>query len=343
MLWAVPGPIAELSITCLIGLLIVAAHDTGIGIAALAAFLSLLYRLQGPVRELLQSRVALDSLAGAIDDVDALLHATAEPHLVDGVVAAPPLQTAISFQHVYFRYGPDEPWALDDVCFDIPAGKTTAIVGESGAGKSTLMALLFRFQDPTRGVVAADGTPLSRFMIASWRNRLALMSQEVQLFNDSIAANIGYGRVGASGEHVRAAARIARAHDFIEALPHGYSTLVGDQGMRLSGGQRQRIALSRTILRDPDVLLLDEATNALDVESEQAFQLALEEYSHRRTVIVIAHRLSTVRNADQVVVMAKGRVVEAGAPRHLLDNAGHFARMYNLQHGEISVHAEGRQ
>ena len=342
MLWAAPGSIAEISVTCLIGLLILAAHDIGIGVAALAGFLSLLYRLQGPVRELLQSRVALDSLAGSIDDVDDLLQNTVGPHLIDGIMDAPPLRTAIEFEHVSFRYASDGPLALDDVSFAIPAGRTTAIVGESGAGKSTMMALLFRFQDPTQGLVTADGVPLTSFTIASWRARLALMSQEVQLFNDSIDANIGYGRIDASERDIRAAAEIARAHDFIGSLPNGYKTLVGDQGMRLSGGQRQRIALSRTILRDPDVLLLDEATNALDVESEQAFQLALEEYSHRRTVIVIAHRLSTVRHADHVIVLARGRVIESGTPDDLLDHAGHFARMYNLQHGERMLRSGSR-
>ena len=162
------------------------------------------------------------------------------------------------------------------------------------------------------------------------------MSQDVQLFNDTIAANIAYGRPDATHQDIEAAAEIARAEDFIAALPDGYDTVVGDRGLRLSGGQRQRIALARTILRNPDVLLLDEATNALDVESEQAFQLALEQFSHRRTVVVIAHRLSTVQNADQIIVLAKGRVVESGAPAELLAGRGAFARMFALQHGAFA-------
>jgi subfamily B ATP-binding cassette protein MsbA len=336
LLWALPGPISEISITVLIGALILTAHSSGIGIAALAAFLSLLYRMQGPVRELMQSKVALDGLYGAIDDVDELLEASAAPFLTDGRHPAAALQTAITLDKVSFRYGEDEPYALQDVSFSIPAGKTTAIIGESGAGKSTLLALLFRFQDPTLGQIEADGASLRDMKVATWRSRLALMSQDVQLFNDTVAVNIAYGRPDASRQEIEAAAEIARAEGFIAALPDRYDTMVGDRGLRLSGGQRQRIALARTILRNPDVLLLDEATNALDVESEQAFQLALEQFSHRRTVVVIAHRLSTVQNADQIIVLAKGRVVEAGSPAELLAARGAFARMFALQHGAFA-------
>ena len=336
LLWALPGPISEISITVLIGALILTAHSSGIGIAALAAFLSLLYRMQGPVRELMQSKVALDGLGGAIDDVEELLDASAELFLTDGRQPAAALRTAITLDKVSFRYAEGQPYALQDVSFSIPAGMTTAIIGESGAGKSTLLSLLFRFQDPTSGRIDADGAPLRDLKVATWRSRLALMSQDVQLFNDTIAANIAYGRPDATHQDIEAAAEIARAEDFIAALPDGYDTVVGDRGLRLSGGQRQRIALARTILRNPDVLLLDEATNALDVESEQAFQLALEQFSHRRTVVVIAHRLSTVQNADQIIVLAKGRVVESGAPAELLAGRGAFARMFALQHGAFA-------
>jgi len=338
LLWALPTPISEIAITSLIGALILAAHSTGIGIAALAAFLSLLYRMQGPVRELMQSKVSIDGLAGAIDDVSHLLEVSAAPFLVDGANHAAALTQGISLKNVWFRYGEGEPWALEDVSFDIPAGKTTAIVGESGAGKSTLLSLLFRFQDPTRGVLAADGASLTGLRIATWRSQLAVMSQDVQLFNTTIAENIGYGRPGATPDDIAKAAAIARADTFIEGLPDGYDTIVGERGLRLSGGQRQRIALARTILRNPDLLLLDEATNALDVESEQAFQLALEQFSHRRTVVVIAHRLSTIKDADQIIVLSKGRVIEAGPPAELLKSQGPFARMFEMQQG-IRVHA----
>jgi subfamily B ATP-binding cassette protein MsbA len=341
LLWATPGPISEISITLLIGTLILAAQSSGIGIAAIAAFLSLLYRLQGPTRELMQSKVALAGLGGAIDDVATFLRTTAQPHLAEGNLAAPPIRQAVALRNVSFRYAPGEPWALRNVSIEIPAGKTTAIVGQSGAGKSTIMALLFRFQDPTEGEVIADGVSLSRFRLSSWRAHLALMSQEVQLFNDTIEANIGYGDLDAGPDRIRTAAIVAHADAFIQSMPKGYQTIVGDHGMRLSGGQRQRIALARTILRNPDILMLDEATNALDVESERAFQLALEQYSHQRTLVVIAHRLSTVEDADQVIVLDGGGVVEAGPPDQLLDRKGHFARLHNLQLGAVASPAAG--
>jgi subfamily B ATP-binding cassette protein MsbA len=337
MLWAAPGPVSEMSIAIMIGILILAAERSGTGIAALAAFLSLLYRLQGPVRELLQSKIALDGIGAAIDDVDDFLRATDTPFLKSGSLPPQPVWQAVEFRDVSFRYAPGEPLALDGVSFSIPAGKTTAIVGESGAGKSTVMSLLFRFRDPSSGEIVADGTALPEFDLHSWRERLSVMSQDVSLFNDTIAGNIGYADFDAGPDQIREAARIARAEDFIAALPEGYDTRIGDQGMRLSGGQRQRIALARAILRDPDILLLDEATNALDVETEQAFQLALEQFSKNRTLVVIAHRLSTVRAADQIIVMSKGRVVEVGPPDLLLEQPGHFARLYNLQTGHLSV------
>ncbi len=337
MLWATPAPVSEISITVLIGTLVLIAQSSGIGIAALAAFLSLLYRLQGPTRELMQSKIALDGLAGSIDDVDDFLRSTSKPFLLDGHLRAPSPESEIEFRNVSFRYGSDEPLALQDVSFSIPAGKTTAIVGESGAGKSTIMALLFRFVDPTSGQVLVDGVPLADVALRGWRRRLSLMSQEVHLFNDTIAANIAYGDLAASEADIAKAARVAKADGFIRLLPDGYKTRVGDQGMRLSGGQRQRIALARTILRNPDILLLDEATNALDVETEQAFQLALDEYAHNRTVVVIAHRLSTIQAADQIIVMKKGRVLEVGSPDDLFQRKGHFARLYEFQQGRPSV------
>lgn len=331
MLWALPGPIAEVSAALVIGVLILAGVASGAGVAELAAFLAVLYRLQAPVRELMQSRVAIDSLTGSVDDVETFLKETAEPGLADGAALPPPLAHAITFRHVSFRYGPAEPLALDDVSFEIPAGKTTAIVGRSGAGKSTLFSLLFRFRDPEGGEVLADGAPLTGLRLAAWRGQLALMSQDAHCFNDTVEANIAYGDPNASPGDVRRAAEIAGADAFIAGLPDGYATMLGDRGVRLSGGQRQRIALARAILRRASILLLDEPTNALDNESEHAFQAALEDYAKDRTIVVIAHRLSTVQSADQVVVLDQGKVVEQGTPRELLARPGRFARLYGLE------------
>lgn len=334
VLWSFPGPIAEVLGAVLIGGLILAGVGLGVELAALAAFLAVLYRLQGPVREFLACKVALEGLGAAVEDVDGFLAETREPYLPNGRLPAPAVTHGIEFRDVAFRYDAGEALALDGVSFRLPAGKTTAIVGRSGAGKSTLMSLLFRFRDPEAGGVYVDGLPLTQLDLASWRGRLSLMPQEAQLFNATVAENIGYGDLTADAERIRRAAEIAGAAEFIEALPHGYDTELGDRGLRLSGGQRQRIALARTILKDPEVLLLDEPTNALDAETERAFQAALNRFSHGRTVVVIAHRLATVQSADQVVVLEAGRVAEIGPPAELLSRPGRFARLHGLEFNE---------
>jgi subfamily B ATP-binding cassette protein MsbA len=333
IMWALPGPIAEIFATLLIGALVLVGAATGAGLAPLGAFLAVLYRIQGPTREFLQCKVALDGLGAAVDDVDQFLADTSRAYIASGSAPAYPPASEIEFREVSFRYQEGEPLALDAATFTIPAGKTTALVGRSGGGKSTLLSMLLRFRDPESGEILVDGRPLREFDVASWRLLLSVMSQEAQIFNDTAAANIRYGDLDASEAEVIDAATIAGADAFIEAMPQGYETILGDGGARLSGGQRQRIALARTILRSPSVLLLDEPTNALDAETEQAFQAALRTFAQGRTVVVIAHRLSTVMSADQVVVMEDGRVVEAGPPAELLARPGRFAQLHGLQQG----------
>jgi subfamily B ATP-binding cassette protein MsbA len=333
VLWALPGPIAEVCGALLIGALVLAGAALGAGLAPLAAFLALLYRLQGPTREFMQCKVALDGLAAAVGDVDQVLAETARPYLTGGRAQVGPIVRGVELREVGYRYDPAGPAVLDRVSFNIPAGRTTAIVGRSGAGKSTLLSLLFRFRDPTEGAILVDGRPLPELDLAAWRGRLSLMAQEAQLFNATAAENIGYGDLEASPARIAEAAAVAGA-DFLAALPQGLDTELGDRGARLSGGQRQRIALARTILKAPDLLLLDEPTNALDAETEQAFQDALRTFSQGRTVVVVAHRLSTVMAADQVVVLEAGRVVEVGPPQELLARPGHFARLHGLQYAE---------
>jgi subfamily B ATP-binding cassette protein MsbA len=337
MLWAVPGPLSEVFATALIGLLILTGSMLGTGFAVLAAFLAVLWRMQGPVREIMSAKVALDTLGASVADVAEYLEATKTPYIKSGTKRLPRFDTAIEFRDVSFRYAQHEPLALDHVSFTIPMGSTTAIVGRSGAGKSTLMTLLYRFEDPTVGGILVDGTPLPELDTRDWRKRLSLMSQEVRLFNETVESNIAYGDLCATPEAIRKAAAVAGADEFIRELPDGYATEIGDHGMRLSGGQRQRIALARTILRDPDILLLDEATNALDSESESAIQDALDTYARGRTVVVIAHRLATVADADQVIVLEGGRVVECGPPAALLRSEGQFARLHGLQFGKMAM------
>ncbi|WP_300972945.1 ABC transporter ATP-binding protein [Sphingomonas sp. LHG3406-1] len=331
LLWGTPGPLTEGGILLLIGGLILIAERLGLGVASLAAFLTLLYRLQAPARELMEGRVAIEGMAGGVVDVDALIEESRAPFLVDGTIEPPRLRDGIRFDRVTFAYQQGSAPVLTDVSLFIPAGRTTAIVGPSGAGKSTLLSLLQRFYDPSSGRVLVDDVPLEAIRLASWRGRLSLMSQDVQLFNESVRANIAYALPGADEEAIIAAARVAHADEFIAHLPEGYDTLIGDRGLRLSGGQRQRLALARTILRGSDILLLDEPTNALDPELEQAFQEALALHSRGKTLVVIAHRLNTIMRADQVIVLEQGRVVEHGAPAELLRSSGRFEELCERQ------------
>lgn len=330
-LWSLPAPLSEVLAIAAIALVVAAGYMLGLSVAALAAFLALLYRMQGPVRELFSIRVALDGSAAAVADVARFLQTTREPYLADGGAVFEGLKEGVALKNVSYRYEDSDSEALRGVSFDIPRGTLTAIVGRSGAGKSTLVDLLFRFRDPTGGQILVDGVPLRDLRLASWRRRVAVMSQDVQLLNDTVASNIGFGRAEATRLDIERAAELAGASAFIAQLPQSYDTLIGDAGARLSGGQRQRIALARTVLRDPDLLLLDEATNALDNETEREFQLALRRYAQGRTVVVIAHRLSTVEEADQVIVLDDGRLVESGPPAVLLKARGAFARLHGLQ------------
>jgi subfamily B ATP-binding cassette protein MsbA len=225
---------------------------------------------------------------------------------------------------------------LDDVELQIAAGSLVAIVGASGAGKTTLFNLVPRFYDPTAGAVRIDGVDIRQVSFKSLRDQIGLVAQENFLFNDTVANNIAYGKPGAPREQIIEAARLAHAHDFISQMPQQYDTMTGDLGVKLSGGQRQRLAIARAILKNPPILLLDEATSALDTESERAVQAALDDLmwgtgKHGMTMLVIAHRLSTVQHADRIVVLDKGRVTEQGTHDQLLVKAGVYKRLYDLQ------------
>jgi subfamily B ATP-binding cassette protein MsbA len=236
----------------------------------------------------------------------------------------------IVFDQVSFRYGQGDP-VLSDVSFVLPKGRVVALVGPSGAGKTTLADLLPRFYDPTGGQILMDGVPLTRLTRRTLRALLGVVSQDTVLLNDTVHANIAYGSPGATRAQVEAAAQAANADLFIAQLPLGYETLLGERGTRLSGGQRQRIAIARALLRDPPILILDEATSALDTESERLVQQAIERLMRERTVLVIAHRLATVRDADEIVVLDAGRVVERGTHDQLFRAGGLYRRLYDLQ------------
>jgi ATP-binding cassette, subfamily B, bacterial MsbA len=266
-----------------------------------------------------------------------------EPEIRDAPGALPLAVTGgeIRLEAVSFTY-PNGGAALTGAELVVPAGKTVALVGASGAGKSTVLNLIPRFYDMTSGRVLIDGTDVRLVTLASLRGALALVSQEVSLFDDSVRGNIAYGRFGASEGEIVAAAKAAAADDFIRALPQGYDTLVGEQGVKLSGGQRQRVAIARAMLKNAPILLLDEATSALDTESERQVQTALKALMRGRTTLVIAHRLSTVVDADLIYVMDAGRVVEAGTHAELLARGGAYQRLYALQFADEPAAADPR-
>ncbi len=252
---------------------------------------------------------------------------TLAPHLSDGAAGS------VAFRAVQFGYNPNRE-ILRGVSFEVPAGSKLAIVGPTGAGKSTISRLLFRFYDVTEGAVEIDGIDVRDLTQQSLRAAIGVVPQDTVLFNDTIAYNIAYGRPGASQEEIERAARLAQVHDFVQRLPEGYATRVGERGLKLSGGEKQRVAIARTILKDPRILILDEATSALDTRTEREIDAALRTVSANRTTLVIAHRLSTVVDADEIIVLQEGRVAERGTHAGLLADGGLYARMWALQAAE---------
>jgi subfamily B ATP-binding cassette protein MsbA len=295
------------------------------------SFTAALALLYGPVRQLSRIANTVQQSTGSLERVFEILDMP--PAIADrpGAIALAPFAREIRFEEVSFRYPEAEEPALRDISLTIRRGEVVAFVGMSGAGKSTLMDLLPRFHDVTTGRIVVDGHDLREVTQVSLRAQLGIVTQETFLFSDTIRYNIAYGRPGASAAEVERAARQAHAHEFVVATPEGYETLVGERGVRLSGGQRQRIAIARAFLKNPPILILDEATSDLDAESEFMVQQALGDLMRGRTVLVIAHRLATVRNADRIVVVHGGRLAEVGRHDELLARDGLYRRLYALQ------------
>ena len=305
-----------------------------IEVGTFISFLGAILLLMAPLKRLTNINAPLQQGIAAGQSIFEVLDQPVED--CGGDVPLEKARGELEFVEITFRYPSSQENVLDRLSLTIGAGETLAIVGRSGSGKSTLVSLLPRFYDPDQGSVRLDGCDVREYALSDLRAQISLVSQDVVLFNDTIANNIAYGALGVAGdEQIREAASSAHVLEFAEEMPAGLDTMVGDKGVLLSGGQRQRIAIARALLRNAPVLLLDEATSALDTESERKIQQALDGLMQNRTTLVIAHRLSTVENADRILVLDKGRIMEIGSHRELLAREGHYAAFYQMQFHEV--------
>ena len=323
----------EIALFALIGgIVYMGVSVLGLDIPVIVALLFILYRLMPRVTTLNTRRQSFQATIASIRSVKNTIDETSSPTIVSGDKQFAKLHRGIELNEVSFSYDGGGQ-VLQNASFTIEKGKMTAIVGTSGAGKSTLMDLILRYYDPVKGHLTVDGVDLRELDLASWRRSIGVVSQDIFLFNDTIADNIALGSLGASQENIVQAATRAYAHEFIQQLPEGYDTRVGDRGWNLSGGQRQRIALARAILKEPDILILDEATSSLDSESEQLIQDYISEIRGGCTIVAVAHRMSTIQGADRILVLQDGMIVEEGDWDSLLAGSGVFAAYHRLQFG----------
>jgi subfamily B ATP-binding cassette protein MsbA len=328
------GAIQEVAQFALIGLIVfvgVSIFDTSL--AVIIALLFTLYRLAPMVSQLNMQRARFVRTLAGVQFVNLAMRNMARAEIISGETPFTGLQRAIEIQSVNFSYNGGAE-VLRGASFTIEKGKTTAIVGTSGSGKSTIIDMILRFYDPVQGSIEVDGVDLRDLDLASWRRSIGVVTQEVFLFNDTVAYNIGVSRTDADMEEIVDAAKQAYAHDFIQQLSDGYETKIGDRGWNLSGGQRQRISLARAILKKPEILILDEATSALDSESEQLIQDYMREIRKSCTMVVVAHRTSTIQDADKVVVLQDGVIAEEGDWDTLSAGSGLLASYHRLQAGE---------
>jgi len=334
--------IASLGSVLVLGVGAVMVVRGQLSLGSMVAFLSYVVSFYEPIRRLTEIDNVFQEAIAAGERIFELLDEVPEIEDAPDAVALPRLRGEVRFHDVHFRYGAasvgrvvnspyEEPEVLHDVEFQIAPGEVVALVGPSGAGKTSIANLLCRFYDPIHGQVTVDGYDLRQVQIKSLRRQIAVVLQDTFLFNTTVRENLLYGKPDASEEEMIAAAKAAYAHDFIMALPQGYETEIGERGVKLSGGQKQRLALARAILANPRILILDEATSSVDAEAEYLIQQALDEVLKGRTALVIAHRLSTIRNADKIIALEGGRIIEIGDHRELLSRGGLYSQLYRRQ------------
>lgn len=298
------------------------------------SFLTALIMMYSPLRALTRVNSAIQQSIAAAERVFAILDLDTEKVTDKGTTELHGIKDKIELRNVSFKYPSSTKHAISDASFSVPHGRTVALVGSSGGGKTTIGNLLLRFYEPESGGIYIDGTDIRDFTLRSLRSRIGIVSQDVILFNDTVFSNIAYGKKDIGMEDVMNAAKKAYAHDFIIKMPDGYNTVIGERGAKVSGGEKQRIAIARAILKDPPILILDEATSALDTESEHIIQMALENLMTGRTTFVIAHRLSTIKNADLIIALDNGKIVEMGRHEELLTRRGLYKRLYDMQFAE---------
>ncbi|MBD3271711.1 MAG: ATP-binding cassette domain-containing protein, partial [Elusimicrobia bacterium] len=315
----------------LIGGSFIVPHDNSAWIGILVTFIIILNRLIIPVKVLNQTIAQLVARLPYIQELDQFISDKNKEFVTSGTLQYHGLNKGIELRNIEFSYNEGENVILKEISFSIPKGSSIGIVGPSGSGKSTIIELIMRFYDPQQGGIYVNDINLKDIDLRSWRKSIGVVSQDTILFNDTIRANIAFTQPDAEFEKIINVSQRAHIHHFITTLPNGYDTIIGERGVLLSGGQRQRLAIARAILIDPEILIFDEATSALDTESEQIVQQAIDEIGKGKTVITIAHRLSTVRDSDMIIVMDDGRVSEKGTHKELLNNVGIYSKLVNLQ------------